>query len=120
MKVKALAIALSLILSADARAAEVDGGLDAGTLDAGIQLFADPLYATCPDAPPMVQLDGGWTLVPPERNARNACFMVTCETDRRQKKSDLDGAPPPQWWVVATAAVVTVAAAAFALGRATK
>lgn len=120
MKALGALLCVALTVSAGARAAESDGGAPDAGVDAGIQLFADPLYATCPDAPPTIPLDGGWTLTPPERNARLACFMVTCETDRRQKKSDLDGAPPPQWWVVASAAVVTVAAAAFALGRATK
>jgi hypothetical protein len=96
------------------------GSAHASSPDAGVRLFDDPLYATCPDAPPMVVLDGGWTLVPPERNARNACFMATCEADRRQKKAELDNASTLQGWTVATVAVVTVAIVAFALGRATK
>lgn len=91
---------------------------DAG-VDGGIRVFEDPIYASCPDAPPVIPLDGGWTLTPPERNARLACGLVTCETDRRLKGEQLKAAPPPGWLIGSSVAVVVVAAAAFFVGRVT-
>jgi hypothetical protein len=90
---------------------------DAG--DVGIRVFERPLYASCPDAPPAIQLDGGWVLLPPERAARLACGLVACETDRRAKEEQLKAAPPPYWWLIASSAVVVVGAAMFFVGRTT-
>lgn len=105
---------LLLLLAWPARAN--DGGTSA---DAGVR-FDAPLYAMCPEAPPLVELDGGWKLLPPSRAERLACLLATCEADRRAKQDALEDSPPPWWWLGASAVVVTVAAAAFALGRATK
>lgn len=83
--------------------------------DAGVRFDAS-LYATCPEAPPVVALDGGWALLPPARAERLACLMATCEADRRMKQEALEASPPPGWWLGASAVVVVVAAAAFAVG----
>jgi len=87
--------------------------------DAGINVFERSLYASCPDAPPAVQLDGGWMLLPPERAARLACGLVACETDRRVKEEQLKAASPPYWWLIASGAAVVVGVAMFFVGRAT-
>lgn len=75
-----------LFLAAPARAS--DGGVR----------FDAPLYGSCPEAPPpepvevrgsffgpVEALDGGQSwLLSPERAARNACLMATCESHRAQ------------------------------------
>lgn len=109
---------MSLLVLLAALAQAPDGGVPASA-DAGIQVFDDPIYAMCPDAPPATELDGGWLLISPERTARLACGLVTCETNRRQKSEQLAEAPPPYWWVYATTAVLIFGALGFAVGRAT-
>jgi len=100
-----------------------DGGFDCVlpycSKTPAIAPFASSLYSTCPDAPLAMTLDGGWVLMPPERSARVACLMMTCETDRLQKEDAAKLAPPPMWWVVGISAVVTAGAVAFGVGRAT-
>lgn len=103
------ALVLALVLASDA-GVPVDGG---------IRVFEDPIYSVCPEAPPVIPLDGGWTLTPPERNARLACGLVTCETDRRLKGEQLQAAPPPGWLVGSSVVVVLVATVTFFVGRAT-
>ncbi len=106
-----------------------DGGLDAGLGDFPVTItplaleatplapFADPIYGTCPDAPPVQVLDGGWHLLPPQRSARIACIMATCEGDRLLRKEKLQTSPPPWWWTTASGVAVTLAGAAFAAGK---
>lgn len=83
----------------------------------GGTLFSDSLYSTCREAPPVVQLDGGWVLLPPERAERNACLMATCETDRQTRQNQ---SQPAQWVQVTTAiasAVIAVASVVNALSK---
>lgn len=63
---------------------------DAGSADAGSR-WARPLYALCPAAAPRVLLDGGWSLMPPERTARLDCIMVTAD----ERVLQLEAVPPP-------------------------
>lgn len=89
---------------------------DAGTSPgSGESSALAPLYATCPNAPPVEVLDGGWVLMPPERASRVACLMATCEERRKQQEADAAGAPP-NWFLQAAAVVVVVGTAAFAVG----
>jgi len=72
----------------DAGALEFDGGApDAGR-------YGDALYAQCPandpTQPATQDADGSWRL-PPQRAARQACLLVTCDERRKQ----LEVAPPP-------------------------
>lgn len=83
-------VLLALVLGA------ADGGLEAP--------FADPLYSTCPEAPPVVELDGGAVLLPAMRAARVACLMETCDDARRRGKTVAE--TPPWWWVFASGALV--------------
>lgn len=67
-----------LALSVSTAASAQDGGLpDAGSWD-------DPIYGTCREAPPPVELDGGGWLLSPARASRNACLMATCDARRRE------------------------------------
>lgn len=86
----------------------LDGGVERVPLDRGVAV----IYDTCPAAPPTVALDGGWKLLPPERAARLACIMETCEVDRKLARAELKAAAPPLWWL----AVVGAAVSAFLLG----
>lgn len=75
-------------------AALPDGGLP--------PTFSDTIYSSCPEAPPTVKLDGGWQLVPPERDQRIACLMDTCDTDRmlRKERAKAEANVPPWWWAI--------------------
>jgi hypothetical protein len=94
-------------------------------IDGGSPAFSDTIYATCPDAPPVIVLDGGvageafagWRLMHPDRAARVACLMQTCEVDRKLREVREDAAPPPWWWVGSVSVALGLAVAAFFLGR---
>lgn len=79
--------------------AQADGGHDFAVNDAGGS-YSAPLYETCPAAPPSLVLDGGFLLFPPERAARIACLMETCESDRMRREKAMRDAPAevPVWW----------------------
>lgn len=79
----------------------VDGGVAnvVAQFDAPVT-FTDPIYKSCSDAPPVIEVsnpdggsdqmpDGGvaakWLLLPPERAARHACILASCETNRAQE-----------------------------------
>jgi hypothetical protein len=114
-----LTFMLTLVLSQAPAQAQADG-VWAPNLDGGqASSFSASLYATCPDAPPTEKLDGGWVLMPPERAARVACLMETCEAHRRRLETHVEEAASPWWWVAAVAATVAAGAAGFVLGRAT-
>lgn len=71
--------------------------------------FSDPLYATCPEAPPTEKvveagkaprpLVVGDVLASAARSARIACLMDTCDVDRMSKAKLLDGPQGPKWWL---------------------
>lgn len=94
--------------------------------DGGVPAFTSTLYATCPDAPPVIVLDGGvagagfagWRLMHPDRAARIACLMQTCEVDRKLRELREDAAPPPGWWIGVVSGALALAALAFWAGRA--
>lgn len=91
-----------------------DGGV---SFDAGAPpSFDGPLYATCPDAPPLEPLDGGWYL-PRARGERLSCLMATCESDRSRREKESAVAAPPLWWVWMTTAAVAAGVAGFTIGR---
>lgn len=69
-----------------------DGGTPFPVNDAGTPLPA--IYGSCPAAPPVTVLDGGWILLPPERAARNACMLAACEFDRKEKEHQLETISP--------------------------
>jgi hypothetical protein len=94
----------------------VDGGQDAGSSpDAGPSRFVH-VYE-CPDAPPSMELDGGWRLLPPERAARLSCIIGTCEKRVEQAQAKDRDLPPPLWFVGWAASLVLVAALAWLLPR---
>lgn len=97
------------------RAVAQDGGADGGVVQDAPAPFSSTLYATCPEAPPVIMLDGGFVLLPPARAARNACLLATCESDRLAKEKTLEA--PPAWWVVASSTATALAGGAFLLGR---
>lgn len=87
-------------------------------------MFASTIYSTCPEAPPVIVLDGGisgayagWRLMSPERAARVACLMQTCEVDRKLREVRENAAPPPWWWVGSASVAIALAALAFWIGR---
>lgn len=94
----------------------VNAALDAGpTIDAGgayvgaAVTFTDTIYGTCPVAPPVQVLDGGWKLLSPERAARTACLMEICDTDRMRRAKEQAAEPAPWWWVSLVGSVVSTA-----------
>lgn len=91
-----LALVLAALLGADGGEPETPNG-------------HETLYSSCPEAPPTIDLDGGWKLMPPERSARLRCLLVTCETSR--KLAQLDQQRAPAWWWVLTVGAVAGAAA---------
>jgi len=74
----------------------------------------EPLYSSCPDALPtevitpvnapllgQMLLDGalnGHRLSTPERAARLACFIESCDADRKSKAKLLEAPTGPGWW----------------------
>ncbi len=83
---------------------------DAGQFDAPVT-FTDPIYKSCLAASPLTEIqnpDGGtpWALLPPDRYARHACILASCEKDREVKQT-------ADW---ATTSIV--AAACFVVGGA--
>ncbi len=85
-----------------------DGGVDGG---AAVD-FTAPLYGQCSEAPPVERVDGG-VFMPAAREARVACLMVTCESDRQRKSRLLDEQPiPPAWylWAVGLSAALALGA----------
>ncbi len=91
----------------------VIAGLDGGEpLSSYVPDRHETLYSTCPDAPPTIDLDGGWKLMPPERSARLRCLLVTCETSRKLAENDQRSAPP-WWWAVTIGAVAAAATLAW-------
>lgn len=109
--------------------AQADGGHDIAVDDAGsragglaehvgaAQTFTDTIYSTCPVAPPVQVLDGGWVLSPPERAARVACLMEICDVDRTRRAKEQETAPAPNSWLVTAGAAVSAAIAAYSLAR---
>jgi hypothetical protein len=98
--------------------------------DAGVlaPTFSEPLYATCPEAPPAEKVTNDTWLRPPagsyilspKRAARNACLMETCDVDRQKKEQLLDGSSAPNWAVQFGIGVATGIAAGFTIGRLVK
>lgn len=89
--------------------AQADGGTPLPVNDAGGS-YSAPLYETCPAAPPSLVLDGGFVLLPPERSARLACLMETCDADRARREKEMKAAPAqaPAWWALLGASVSSV------------
>lgn len=79
----------------------------------------DSIYSTCPAAPPLQAIDGGWVMLFP-RAARNACLFETCEADRSRRAAEKAESPPPTQWVVWATGIVMAASAGFSLGKALK
>jgi hypothetical protein len=90
--------------------------VDGGVVDApvtGLDPF-DPLYSSCPVAPPAVVIDtlnrvgiateiasgsfNGFTLMSPARSARVACLMDTCGEALKGERKVTE--QPPYWWLV--------------------
>lgn len=98
---------MSALLIALLYAQTPDGGI--GGLDP-----KDPIYASCPDAPPtevvskanverlLAELTSGalegYRVMAPQRSARLACFLEACDADRRLKAKLLDAPNGPVWW----------------------
>lgn len=87
----------------------IDGGTPRG--------FDGPLYRACPEAPPMQRLDGGVVLMPPERAARVACLMETCEAHRVILEEYRKDEPPPPLLMAFLAGLVLAGVAGFTVGR---
>lgn len=98
--------------------------------DAGVlaPTFSEPLYATCPDAPPAEKVTNDTWLRPPvgsyilspKRAARNACLMETCDVDRQKKEQLLTGSTAPNWAIQFGVGVATGIAAGYTIGRLVK
>lgn len=98
---------MSTLLIALLFAQTPDGGI--GGLDP-----KDPIYASCPDAPPTEVVAPssvdrlveslksgtleGYRLMTPTRSARLACFIEACDTDRKLKAKLLEAPNGPAWW----------------------
>jgi len=91
------------------------GGVE---VDAGQISPLDTLYATCPAAPPVEVLDGGWVLMAPTRAGRVACLFETCDAKRKADRDTIAAAPPPALWIVWGASIVMIAVAAYGVGHA--
>lgn len=105
-------LVLVLVAQLAGSAADADAGIDGG---ASVPApFSDALYVTCPAAEPVVALDGGWVLMPPDRAARTACLLATCEAARKQTQEPLT---PPSWlwWGVG---LVVAGTAGYFVGQA--
>jgi hypothetical protein len=66
--------------------------------------WQQPLYGTCPEAPPPVAIDGGSWILEPARAARVECLMATCLSRQEQ----LEAAPATPTGVMIGVAVGVV------------
>jgi len=75
--------------------------------------FSEPLYASCPEAPPSETvtkdqpvrvLVPGDVILSAARASRVACLMETCDLDRQSKAKLLDGPQGPKWWLTLASA----------------
>lgn len=101
---------LSLLLAA--YTASPDAGVDAGG-----PKFTVAVYDSCPAAPPVEVLDGGWVLMPPARSARLACIVATCEARQAQLRERTENAPPPPPWLAWVAGLLIAGTAGYTVGR---
>lgn len=126
-------LTLFILLGAITGPAQADGGHDIAVTDAGIEqggpvdagteeiaTYTSPLYSTCPVAPPVQVLDGGWFLMSPERNVRIACLMTTCDVDRSRREKEQAQSAAPASWVAVVGAAVSSAILTYSLTRTVK
>lgn len=66
---------------------------DAGAPDAGV-LTVESLYTACPDAPPVVPVDGGY-FTPDLRQRRENCRQAACEAFAAPKLAEEQGPAHP-------------------------
>lgn len=95
--------------------AQADGGHDLAVDDAGT--YTAQVYSTCPGAPPVQVLDGGWKLLPPERAERIACLMAVCESERDRRAKEMAATPPQPSWLVYVGTAASSFAAGFTLAK---
>jgi len=86
--------------------------------DGGVRLDSN-IYASCPAAPPIVEMDGGWYM-PNERAARLSCIVTACEVDRSRRAEESKNSLPPPPWMAWVAGLVIAATAGFSVGRGTR
>jgi len=110
------AILLSVLVQADGGH---DFTIDAGELR-GERKPLSSLYTSCPGAPPVQPLDGGWVLLPPSRAARNACLFTVCESDRSRREQEMAVAPTPPSWIFWAVGISVAAGGGYTLGKAIK